>query len=366
MSEKKSLYLKYRPFQLKDVVGQKYTIETLKQASLKNEFNHAYLFSGNHGCGKTSTARILATLMTCENVVDGNVCGKCRACKGIHIGSSLDVNELDGATNRGIDDIKHLIEGAKWSPNELKRKVYLIDECHQLSKEATSALLKIVEEPPSYLTFILCTTDIKKILPTILSRCQRFNFTKICSQDITKRLVLIAQKEGINIEEGGLAIISKIARGSMRDAISYLEQVATVAANKKITAEGINKYFGVSDRAAILNILKAILDGNIPLIMDLINDMIMASADTKEILVEISEAFRNAMLLKASGGDSRLVDLPDHEVSELKKISEKLTMGQILKLAKLFSDIEKKIGFNINERWIMEATLISCVAALRK
>jgi len=366
MANKKTLYLKYRPLQLKDVVGQKYVIETLKQATIKDQFAHSYLMSGNHGCGKTSTARILATLMNCENIVDGQICGECRACKSIHVGASLDVKELDGATKRKIEDIRELIDGASWSPNELKRKIYIIDECHMLTKEATSALLKIVEEPPPYLTFIFCTTEIKKILPTILSRCQRFNFTKLSSSDITGRLAYIAKHENINIEEEGLVAISKMARGSMRDAIGYLDQVATVAKDKTIMASSINKYFGVVDRKAVFSILKAILAGNIPIVLDQVNDMIMASADTNAILYEISEALRSAMVPQAQDGDSRLIDLPDYEIAELKKISEKLTMGQLLKLARLFSDVEKKMSFNINERWIMEATLINCVAALRQ
>jgi DNA polymerase-3 subunit gamma/tau len=351
---------------LKDVVGQKYVVKTLEQATARNEFAHAYLFSGNHGCGKTSTARILATLMTCEEIKDGKVCGKCRACKGIHIGASMDVKELDGATKRKIEDIRDLIDGAHYSPNELKRKIYIIDECHQLTKEATSALLKILEEPPSYLTFILCTTEIKKILPTILSRCQRFNFSKISSKEMAERLSLISKKESINIEDEGLITLAKMARGSMRDAIGYLDQVATVAANKKITAKGINNYFGIVDRRAIINMVKTTMNGNIPVVLDQVNDMIMASADINSILFELSEVFRNTMILKAQQGEVKFIDLPDYEIEELKKISEKLKMGQLLKLARLFSDVEKKMSFNINERWIMEATLINCVALLRQ
>lgn len=366
MAVKKSLYLKYRPLQLGDVVGQKYVVQTLEQATKTNQFAHAYLLSGNHGCGKTSTARIIATLMNCENIKDGNICGECRACKSIHQGASMDVIELDGATKRKIEDVRDLIDSAHYAPNELNRKIYIIDECHQLTKEATSALLKILEEPPSYLTFILCTTEIKKILPTILSRCQRFNFTKLTSTEIANRLAFISKKEDINIEEEGLVSIAKMSRGSMRDAIGYLDQVATVAANKKITAKGINNYFGMVDRKAVIDVLKAIMGGNIPIVLDQVNDMIMASADINGILYEISEAFRNAMVLKAQEGDARLVDLPDCEIVELKKISDKLKMGQLLKLARLFSDIEKKISFNINERWIMEATLINCVAVLRQ
>lgn len=313
----------------------------------------------------TSMARILAALINCENVQSGSVCGKCRACHSIHEGASMDVIELDGATNRGIDNIKALVEASRSSPQELKQKIYLVDEFHQLSKEAISALLKTLEEPPSYLTFILCTTDISKILPTILSRCQRFNFTKIQSKDIAQRLITIAKKESINIEPQACYSLAKMARGSMRDAIGSLEQIGTVAGGKSIADSGVIKYFGLADRLGIINIVKSILSDNIPLLMDQVNDLVMASVDCKEILREITEVFRNIMLMKAQNGNSNLIDLPDHEISELKKIGEPLKMIQLIKLAHLFSDVEKKINFNINERWITEATLINCVASLR-
>jgi len=365
MSENKSLYLKYRPIQLDDIVGQKSVVSTLKQASIKNEFSHAYLFSGNHGCGKTSSARILASLMTCEKASNGRVCGICRACKTIHDGACLDVHELDGATNRGIDNVKSLIDSAQWSPQELKKRVYIIDECHCLTKEATSALLKILEEPPDHLAFILCTTETNKILPTILSRCQRFNFGKIISKEIAGRLNLIAQKENIKIEPDATILIAKMARGSMRDAIGYLDQIGTVANGKNITSQHIQKYFGLTDRMGIFNIVKSIIDGDISLLLDQINDMMMANVDAKQILHEISELFRGAMVLKAQN-DARLIDLPDNEIQELKKISDLMNISKLLKLSHLFSDVEKKISFNINERWIMEATLINCVDTLRK
>lgn len=366
MSQKTSLYLKYRPTHLEDIVGQKHVVATLKQASLKNEFAHAYLFSGQYGSGKTTTGRILASLMTCESAKEGKACGVCRSCKSIHNGVCIDVIELDGATNRGIDNIKSLIEAAQWSPQELNRKIYLLDEVHQLSKEATSALLKTLEEPPAYLTFILCTTETNKILPTILSRCQRFNFTKILSKEIAQRLLHIAQKESINIEEEAIMLIAKMARGSMRDAIGYLEQIGTVAAGKKITAQGLQKYFGITDRRAILNIAKSIINGEIPALLDQINDLVMASVDCKQILLELSDIFRNAMIIKVQNNNLKSVDLPDYEIQELKKMSENLSLEQILKLAQMFSEIEKKVSFNINERWITEATLINCVSLLRK
>jgi DNA polymerase-3 subunit gamma/tau len=359
-----SLYLKWRPSQLEDIVGQKPVVATLKRASENNRFAHAYLFSGERGCGKTTIARILATLMTCEDIKDGKVCEKCHACKTISRGASLDVKEINGASNRGIENANKLIDAAQWSPQELKRKIYIIDECHQLTREAVSALLKPIEEPQAYLTFILCTTDVKKILPTILSRCQRFHFTKIPSKDIVKRLQVIAKAESINIDDDALLMVAKLARGSMRDAIGYLEQVGTVGISRKITKENIISYFGVTDRVGILDMVRAVKAGNIPMVMDQVNDMSMASANAKEIMCEVSEVFRNIMLLKARANVAKIVDLPDNEIEDLNKIGESMDMGQLIKLAHLFSDIERKMDFNINERWIMEATLINCVAIL--
>jgi DNA polymerase-3 subunit gamma/tau len=303
--------------------------------------------------------------MQCENVVNGRVCGTCKACKSIHAGVCIDVKEMDGAANRGIDNAKALIEAAQWSPQEFKKKIYILDEVHQLSKEAISALLKIMEEPPSYLVFILCTTEANKILPTILSRCQRFNFSKISSKEISQRLMLISKNENINIEEDAIDIIAKMSRGSMRDAISYLEQIGTVASGKNITSSIIHRYFGITDRLAIFNIVKSILDGNVSLILDQVNDIMMASADCKQILYEVSEVFRNVMVIKAQNGNTKNIDLPDNEIQELRKIGEGLNISQILKLAHLFSDVDKKMSFNINERWIIEATLINCISSLK-
>jgi len=361
-----SLYRKFRPVQLKDIVGQSHVVNTLKQASINDEFAHSYMFSGERGCGKTSIARILASLMTCENADAGKVCGQCRACKTIHAGASLDVRELDGAKNNKVEHVEVLIEGASYSPQELKRKIFIIDECHRLTDAAMSSLLKIVEEPPEYLTWIFCTTEVKKIPNTILSRCQRYNFSKIPSKDIAKRLQLISKKEEITISDGALYALAKMGRGSMRDAIGYLDQIGIRTKNSdvEISDEHVQKYFGTVDRLAILNIVKAVKTKNIPLILDLINDLIIVSVDIKDILFEISEAFRNIMILKASEGKTTLIDLPDYEIEELKEVGKSFSMKQLVKFASLFSNIEKKMDFNINDRWIMEATLINCVAIL--
>ena len=360
-----SLYTKHRPAQLDEIIGQKHITDTLKHASQNNWFVHAYLFSGNRGTGKTSTARILATLMTCDNPVNGKVCGKCRACTTIPKDASLDVKELDGARNGLVDDVKILIDSARWSPVELSHKIIIIDEVHRLSKGAVSALLKILEEPPAYLTFILCTTEIEKMLDTITSRCQRYNFKRITVKEIAQRLKEIAEKESISADNDALLLLAKLARGSMRDAISSLGQVATLANSEKISTDIVQNCFCISDQHAIINIVKSIIKSDISLLLDQVNDLIVASVNINQIMFEISEIFRSIMLLKAQKGKRDLVDLTDNEIEVLEEIGKSLTSSQLLKLAHVFSNVEKKMSFNINERWIMEATLINCVASLR-
>jgi DNA polymerase-3 subunit gamma/tau len=357
---------KYRPSQLVQVVGQKHVVATLTQASINDKFGQAYLFTGIRGCGKTSMARILAKLMTCENPSDGKSCGKCQACKTIPMNASLDVRELDGASKNSVDEARNLIDAAHYPPNDLKRKVFVIDECHMLTKQANNAMLKLVEEPPSYLNFIFCTTEPRKMLDTIISRCQRFNFYRIPSKEIAQRLKAISKKETIKIDDKALFTIAKMARGGMRDAISYLEQIGTVGINKDITEEHVQKYFGVADRRGIYNIVKAVKVGNLPLLLDLVNDLSMAGAMSRDILYEVTEVLRSIMVLKTQKGKTDLIDLPDSEIEELTKIGEGMKLSQLLKMSHLFADIDKQLEFSINDRWIMEATLINCVAILRK
>ena len=357
---RESLYLKYRPFQLSDIVGQKYIVQTLKQASIDNSFVHTYLFGGIKGTGKTTSARILANLLTCENPVNGVLCGKCRACKSVQSGSSMDIIELDGANNRKVEDIRDLIDGAHWPPTELKRKVYTIDESHQLTSTAISALLKIVEEPPEYVTFIFCTTELDKIPDTILSRSQRFMFGRLSLKEVVGRLKFISEQENIKATEDALYALARMGRGSMRDSIGYLEQIATLASGKEINDKAVAKYFGMADRRGILNMLKSMNSANLSLLMDQVNDLVIANADIKNIVFEISELFRSIMVIKAKNGNFSLIELPEHEIQELMEIGDKIKFSNLYKLSRSFSTLEKEMDWGINKRWILESTLIKC------
>jgi DNA polymerase-3 subunit gamma/tau len=360
---KEALYSKYRPQNLDDVVGQTPIVTTLKRAADTNQFVNSYIFSGSYGCGKTTTARILANLINCENITDGKQCGECVACKKVPAKATLDIIELDGATKTSVEDIKSLISSAQYGPQDLKQKVFIIDECHQLSSTAISALLKILEEPPAYLTFILCTTELKKLqdkFGTILSRCQKYHFKRISSQDISTRLRYIANQESVSIEDDALLEIARLSRGHMRDAIGYLEQMATLAQGKTVQAGHIQKFYGTADRKAVLNIIKSLFDNKMALLMDQINDLIVASVDVKEIMLEISNVLRNIMLLKISGINKDIIDLPEHEIQELIEIGEKVEVQKLSRLSTYFSDLDRDMSVNINERWIMEAKLIDC------
>jgi len=363
---KNSLYLKYRPTQLDDLVGQRNIVSTIKQASKNDRYAHSYLFCGTKGCGKTSSARIVANLMNCENVQDGKVCGECPACKSIPFGSAVDVKELDGAKQRKVEDINSLIDSASWSPQELKKKVFIIDECHQLSSTAISSLLKIVEEPPEYLVFIFCTTEQDKIPDTIQSRSQRHLFHKIPSNLIAQRLKYIAEQEKINVEEGAFHSLARLGRGSMRDAIGYLEQISTAAGDREVTEKAVYKYFGVADRKGVYDLVESMAKADYVMVLEQCNDMIVGSADLKSILYEITEVFRGIQVIKLSGEKTRLVDLPDHEIKKLVDLGRRMTLGQINAMSDDFTEVEKKLTYSINKRLVLESALIRCTARFKK
>jgi DNA polymerase-3 subunit gamma/tau len=362
---KNALYLKYRPKQIRDVVGQSSFVQTIIQSSKQDRYAHSYILAGTKGCGKTSSSRIIANLMNCEDVKDGVVCGDCIACRTIPAGQSQDVIELDGASKRKVEDINNLIENASWSPQSLKKKVFIIDECHQLSSTAISSLLKIVEEPPEYVVFVFCTTEPDKIPDTILSRSQRHMFTKISSKDIAGRLKFIAESEGIKVEDSALISLAKMGRGSMRDSITYLEQISTVAGDREITGSSVHKYFGVADRKCVFDLVDSMAKNNFSMAMEQCNDMIVASVDVRSLLYEVSEVFRDIMMIKVQDGKTSLVDLPDHEIKKITEIGKNMKLGQLVKLSKEFSSVEKELSFGINKRWVLETVIVRCTAQLK-
>jgi len=361
-----NLYKSYRPFQLCSVVGQQNVVTSLTNSAKRNSFNHAHLLAGAYGSGKTSFARILASLMVCPNRKPGSpyVCGKCKYCLGIHEGHCVDVMEINGASQTGVDAARELEKNAFFSPQELKKKIYIIDECHKLSSAANSALLKVLEEPPPYVHFIFCTTDPDKMLSTIISRCQRHILKKIPSKLMAERLELIAKREGITLENGVSRYISKLSDGSLRDAIGNLEQVA-IFADGKIDMESMTNFFGLPEKRMIYEIVKYIANGNVSGLLMCVNDLIMSNVEPREILAEITNVMRNIFIVKAFGKDGKLppgelIELNDDELEIVKVIANDLSLAMLHKMAESFSVVEKRVAVNINVRWIVEAALVQC------
>lgn len=320
---------KWRPQTFDEIIAQEHITTTLKNAITQDRVAHAYLFCGPRGIGKTTTARILAKALNCEKGPTPTPCNKCISCKEITEGSSLDIIEIDGASNRGIDEIRNLKGNVKFSPHHGRFKVYIIDEVHMLTPEAFNALLRTLEEPPAHVKFIFATTAPYKIIPTIISRCQRFNFWRLSTQDIAKKLKRIAEQEKINIEDSAVFAIVKAASGSMRDAESLLDQLATYCKNN-ITAKDVNVVLGAVEKDSLYEFCQYIIDRDTASCIKLIDRIIDEGADPNQFILSLIEYFRSAMLIKESKELYSLLDLSRDEIERVSKQTEPLTCEDIL------------------------------------
>ena len=326
-------YRKYRPRLFSEVAGQDVTIEVLTRAIKEDQISHAYLFAGPRGTGKTSTARLLAKALNCQKRKANSFepCNECESCLSAENGSNLDIIEIDAASHTGVDDIRELIENIKFPPIKFKYKVYIIDEAHQLSKSAFNALLKTLEEPPSYAVFVLASTEPEKFPPTILSRVQRYDFKRIALEDIIKELKSVAKKEGLNIEEEALRLIAANASGGMRDAESVLGQMAAMFGKEKITLEALEKIMGSLNFSSLKQLADYILSGNIGEAIKMINVLNDGGYDLDELNRSLLDYFRWLLLIKVSPISEKLIDkvTTDEEMKVLKVQVEKASAIQI-------------------------------------
>ncbi len=299
-----ALYRKWRPRTFDDVVGQQHVTDTLKRQVLLNRLSHAYLFTGTRGTGKTTCAKLLARAVNCENPVGGNPCGKCPACIGIENGSILDVLEIDAASNNSVDNVRALREDAVYTPATVRKRVYIIDEVHMLSNSAFNALLKILEEPPEHLMFILATTELHKVPATILSRCQRYSFKRVSQEDIASRLAMIAEAEGMELTGEACEMLSRMADGALRDALSLLDQCSGDVVDKERVISAI----GVADTQEICRIFEAVKSRNGSAAMDILNELYMNGRDVSAVLDRLAELYRDLLMtrLAPKGGSSLL------------------------------------------------------------
>ena len=354
-----ALYRKFRPQNFDEVRGQEAVVTTLKNQIINDRIGHAYLFCGTRGTGKTSVAKVFAKAVNCENPVNGNPCNTCAMCRRITEGSSLNVVEIDAASNNGVDNIREIVEEVQYRPSEGRFRVYIIDEVHMLSAGAFNALLKTLEEPPSYVIFILATTEMHKIPVTILSRCQRYDFHRIGSDVIEDRMRELAEKEGIDAEPRALAYIAKRAEGAMRDALSLLDQCASYLLGEKLTYEKTLTILGASDSTVYRELLRYMLAKNPAGAVRIYNDAIASGGDTAVFVSDYIWYLRNLLLMKAAGGDaSSLIDLPQEQLAELREDAGNVPEDTVLEYIRTLSELSCQLRYAANARVTAETALI--------
>ncbi|MBU1877000.1 DNA polymerase III subunit gamma/tau [Patescibacteria group bacterium] len=364
------LYRKYRPQNFFDVVGQEHIIKTLTNAITSGMISHAYLFDGPRGTGKTTVARLLSKAINCQDLKGSEPCNKCSSCLEITNNQSMDLIEIDAASHRGIDDIRELREGIKFAPSKLKYKVFIVDECHQLSKDASNALLKTLEEPPAHAIFILATTEIHKMIPTIISRCQRFNFRKLTIEEIIQRLEKIIKAEKVKIEKAALELIAIYSSGSIRDAESLLDQVLTFSndSQKEIKAEDIKNILGLVEVEAISQLIDLIFQKKSSQAINFLNDVLEKGIDVSELIKAIVNYLRQGLILKITdvqeNQSSIITGLTKEEFQNLKKQVAGLSDQQIQKILNSFLEASGKIKYSPIPQLPIELAIIESIEYL--
>ncbi|OGZ27712.1 MAG: DNA polymerase III, subunit gamma and tau [Candidatus Nealsonbacteria bacterium RIFOXYB1_FULL_40_15] len=353
-----ALYRKYRPQSFSEIIGQEHIIQTLKNALSSNNASHAYIFSGPRGSGKTTTARLLAKALNCRNRKEGESepCNKCSSCLEVKDGRSLDLIEIDAASHRGIDEVRELKEGIRFSPNKEKYKVFVIDECHMLTKEAVNALLKTLEEPPSHAVFILATTEIHKMAPTIISRCQRFDFRRLEFQEILKRLEHISKKEGAKIEKPALELIALHSEGAVRDAESLLDQVLTFSGKADITKDSIKEMLGLADTAWASEFSWFLSKRDIKGAFEFLEQSLEKGYDPMELSKTLVSYLRHVLILSIN--PEVVSGFSKEEKETMKNQAEILGYGGLQKALGLFMDAENRMKYSSIPQLPLELAIV--------
>ena len=353
-----ALYRKWRPDTFADVKGQDHIVTTLKNQIESDRIGHAYLFCGTRGTGKTTIAKILAKAVNCEHPVDGNPCGECAVCNAIAKGASLNVVEIDAASNNGVDNIREIVDEVSYSPAQGKYKVYIIDEVHMLSIGAFNALLKTLEEPPSYVIFILATTEVHKLPITILSRCQRYDFKRISIETIASRMQELTRAENVQVEERALKYIAKTADGSMRDALSLLDQCIAFHLGDELTYDKVLDVLGAVDTDVFSRLLRYVLDKDVLGCVSLLEEIIMQGRELTQFVTDFTWYLRNLMLVQSSDNLEDVIDMSTDNLLRLKEEAQMLPMSQILRYIRIFSELSGQIRYATQKRILVEIALI--------
>ncbi|MDO5135189.1 MAG: DNA polymerase III subunit gamma/tau [Eubacteriales bacterium] len=353
-----ALYRKFRPDNFDEVKGQDHIVTTLTNQIKANRIGHAYLFCGTRGTGKTSVAKILAKAVNCEHPVGGSPCGECEMCRAIKAGTSMNVIEIDAASNNGVDNIREIREEVAYRPTEGKYKVYIIDEVHMLSTGAFNALLKTLEEPPSYVIFILATTEAHKIPITILSRCQRYDFRRISIDTIADRLSQLLLAEGIQAEEKAVRYVAKAGDGSMRDALSLLDQCIAFYLGQKLTYDKVLEVLGAVDTEVFSRLLRRIIRGEVTGAIRILEELIIGGRELGQFVGDFTWYMRNLLLVKTSESPEDAVDVSSENLLLLKEESEMVEVETLMRYIRVFSDLSSQIRFSTQKRVLVEIALI--------
>ncbi|MDF7807228.1 DNA polymerase III subunit gamma/tau [Pontiellaceae bacterium B12219] len=353
---------KWRPQQFSDVVGQGHVTKTLTNAIETDRVAHAYMFVGSRGTGKTTSARILAKALNCEKGPTPTPCDVCDSCKEVMAGNSLDVIEIDGASNNGVDQVRDLRDNARYSPARGPYKIYIIDEVHMLSTAAFNALLKTLEEPPDHVKFIFATTDVHKVLPTILSRCQRFDLRRISVQDIVDRLRKGCKEEGISITEDAMIAIARGAEGGLRDAESALDQIISFR-GKEIDEDDVLAVFGLVSRHVLEALTMAILKSDVPKIINIISEMDQSGKDLQRVVMEMLESFRNLLVVLYAGKGASALELPETQLEFYNTLAPETEAGRVLRIIDALVETDGRMRFALSKKTLLETGLIRCSRA---
>ncbi len=353
-----ALYRKFRPQEFSDVKGQDHIVTTLKNQIKADRIGHAYLFCGTRGTGKTTIAKIFAKAVNCEHPVDGSPCGECPTCKAIAAGSSMNVIEIDAASNNGVDNIRQIREEVEYRPTEGKYKVYIIDEVHMLSIGAFNALLKTLEEPPAYVIFILATTEAHKIPITILSRCQRYDFRRISIDTIADRLRDLMEQEHVQVEERAIRYVAKAGDGSMRDALSLLDQCIAFYLGQELTYDKVLETLGAVDTEVFSRLLRLILDKNITGAIGIVDEMVVEGRELGQFVNDFTWYLRNLLLVQSSDGMEDVLDISTENLALLKEEAQMVDADVLMRYIRIFSELGSQVKYAAQKRILIEIAVI--------
>ena len=360
-----ALYRKFRPTAFEDVKGQDHIITTLQNQIKADRIGHAYLFCGTRGTGKTTVAKIFAKAVNCEHPVDGSPCGECAMCRSIAAGTSMNVIEIDAASNNGVDNIREIREEVTYRPTEGRFKVYIIDEVHMLSIGAFNALLKTLEEPPEYVIFILATTEVHKIPITILSRCQHYDFKRISIETITDRMKELMDTEHVDVEDKALRYIAKAADGSMRDALSLLDQCIAFYMGQKLTYDNVLEVLGAVDTDVFSKLLRKTIERDVAGVLDIVEELVMQGRELTQLAADFTWYLRNLLLVKTSDNIEDVLDVSTENMRQLQEEAQMIETDMLLRYIRIFSELSGQLRYATQKRVMLEVALIKlCTPAM--